>query len=34
MKDEAFLSQSFRKQCSREVAEHCTGKKTKFVVFD
>lgn len=32
MKDEAFLSQSFRKQCSREVNEHCPGKKTKFVI--
>lgn len=32
MKDEAFLSQSFRKKCASEVNEHCQGKKTKFVL--
>lgn len=31
MKDEAFLSKSFRQKCSAEVNEHCLGKKTKFV---
>ncbi|CAF1086846.1 unnamed protein product [Adineta steineri] len=29
MKDEAFLSQQFRKKCRQEVEEHCKGKKTK-----
>ena len=32
MKDEAFLSQSFRRKCGQEVGQHCQGKKTKFVI--
>jgi hypothetical protein len=34
MKDEAFLSQSFRQKCNQEVSEHCQGRKTKFVIFE
>ncbi|CAF4288811.1 unnamed protein product, partial [Rotaria sordida] len=29
MKDEAFLSQQFRKKCIQEINEHCVGRKTK-----
>ncbi|CAF3848511.1 unnamed protein product [Rotaria sp. Silwood1] len=29
MQDEAFLSQQFRKKCTQEINEHCTGRKTK-----
>ncbi|UJR21808.1 hypothetical protein I4U23_024886 [Adineta vaga] len=32
MKDEAFLSQQFRKKCGLEVNEHCKTKKTKATV--
>jgi hypothetical protein len=31
MKDEAFLSEQFRRKCGREVEEHCLGKKTKYI---
>jgi hypothetical protein len=33
MKDEAFLSQQFRKKCGPEVEQHCQGKKTKYVKY-
>lgn len=31
MKDEAFLSEQFRKRCDLEIKQHCAFKKTKFV---
>lgn len=31
MKDEAFLSEQFRKRCDPEIKQHCSMKKTKFV---
>jgi hypothetical protein len=33
MKDEAFLSQQFRKKCSPEVDQHCRAKKTKYAKY-
>jgi hypothetical protein len=32
MKDEAFLSEQFRRKCGQEVDEHCTGRKTKYKI--
>lgn len=34
MKDEAFLSPSFRRKCAQEVTAHCKGRKTKWVPFE